>query len=141
MRITLMCPKCGDIRFPYTASDSDYICDDCGTKRIDVGQAVEDSEINYDSDRDLLEQRIYRKHLFNNPLFDEVIFEERLRKRKAFKESVHEYVAKLPKCPTCQSTDIAPISGLERGASVLTLGLFSKKINKSFKCNKCGYTW
>lgn len=47
----------------------------------------------------------------------------------------------VPKCPTCQSINIRKISGLERGASVFALGLFSKKINKSFKCENCGLTW
>ena len=46
-----------------------------------------------------------------------------------------------PKCPTCGSTNIRKISTGERMVSVGMLGLFSKKINKSFKCNKCGYTW
>ena len=47
----------------------------------------------------------------------------------------------VPKCPTCQSSDVRKIDLLERGISVATLGLFSKKINKSFKCKNCGYTW
>lgn len=46
-----------------------------------------------------------------------------------------------PKCPTCSSTNIRKMSGIERGASIATFGLFSKKINKTFKCNGCGYTW
>lgn len=49
--------------------------------------------------------------------------------------------ANIPKCPTCKSTNIQPISGIERGASIIGLGIFSKKINKSFKCKHCGYTW
>lgn len=44
-------------------------------------------------------------------------------------------------CPTCKSTNVRRIGSVERGASVFALGLFSKKINKSFKCNSCGYTW
>lgn len=47
----------------------------------------------------------------------------------------------VPKCPTCGSTNIRKISTGERMVSVGILGLFSKKINKSFKCNACGYTW
>lgn len=47
----------------------------------------------------------------------------------------------VPKCPTCGSTNIRKISTGERMMSVGMLGLFSKKINKSFKCNSCGYTW
>ena len=46
-----------------------------------------------------------------------------------------------PKCPHCSSTKIAKISGTERAGSILMWGIFSKKINKSFKCNNCGYTW
>ena len=46
-----------------------------------------------------------------------------------------------PHCPHCKSTNIKSISGMERGASIAMWGIFSKKINKSFKCNNCGYTW
>ena len=45
------------------------------------------------------------------------------------------------KCPTCQSTNISKIGTAERVGSVAMLGIFSKKINKSFKCKSCGYTW
>ena len=45
------------------------------------------------------------------------------------------------KCPTCSSTDVEKISSTERAGSVFLLGMFSKKINKSFKCKNCGYTW
>lgn len=46
-----------------------------------------------------------------------------------------------PKCPTCGSTNIKKIGGIERGASIAAFGIFSKKINKTFKCCNCGYTW
>ncbi|MCI8714084.1 MAG: hypothetical protein HFH23_18000 [Ruminococcus sp.] len=51
------------------------------------------------------------------------------------------YQGAKAKCPTCGSTNVRSISGAERGASILGLGIFSNKINKSFKCNSCGYTW
>lgn len=58
------------------------------------------------------------------------------------KKNTHNaHLSNQPKCPTCGSTNVQKITGFERGISVATLGLFSKKINKSFKCNKCGYTW
>ncbi len=44
-------------------------------------------------------------------------------------------------CPTCGSTNIRKIGGVERGASIAAFGIFSKKINKTFKCENCGYTW
>lgn len=46
-----------------------------------------------------------------------------------------------PHCPHCKSTNIKSISGLNRGASIAIWGIFSKKINKSFECKNCGYTW
>lgn len=46
-----------------------------------------------------------------------------------------------PKCPTCGSTNIKKMGGIERGASIAAFGIFSKKINKTFKCCNCGYTW
>lgn len=50
-------------------------------------------------------------------------------------------LSNIPHCPTCNSTNIEKIGGIERGASVAMWGIFSKKINKSFKCKSCGYTW
>lgn len=47
----------------------------------------------------------------------------------------------ITRCPHCKSTDIKPISALNRGASIAMLGVFSKKINKSFECLNCKYTW
>lgn len=46
-----------------------------------------------------------------------------------------------PKCPHCSSTNIKSLSGLDRGTSIAMLGIFSKKINKSFECCSCKYTW
>lgn len=51
------------------------------------------------------------------------------------------HLSNTPKCPTCQSTNVRKMSGLERGASISAFGIFSKKINKTFKCKSCGYTW
>lgn len=47
----------------------------------------------------------------------------------------------IPKCPTCGSTNVRKMGGVERGASIAAFGIFSKKINKTFKCGNCGCTW
>ena len=47
----------------------------------------------------------------------------------------------IPRCPTRHSTKIKKIGAFERMASVGFWGPFSKKINKTFKCENCGYTW
>ena len=55
--------------------------------------------------------------------------------------NLSEQSSNLPKCPICSSPNIEKIGALERGASIAMLGIFSKKINKSFKCKNCGYTF
>ena len=47
----------------------------------------------------------------------------------------------VPRCPNCHRSNIQKIGGMERAGSVMMLGVFSNKINKSFKCINCGYTW
>ena len=47
----------------------------------------------------------------------------------------------LPTCPTCGSTKVKRISGLERGTSIIGFGIFSRKINKTYKCLNCKYMW
>ncbi len=47
----------------------------------------------------------------------------------------------VPKCPTCSSTNIKRISATERTTSIIGLGIFSKKINKTYKCLNCKCTW
>lgn len=46
-----------------------------------------------------------------------------------------------PKCPTCGSINIKPITATERATSILGLGIFSKKINKTYMCLNCKHTW
>ena len=47
----------------------------------------------------------------------------------------------LVHCPYCNSINVKKITGTERAVSVGMLGLFSKKLNKSFKCKNCGGTF
>lgn len=67
-------------------------------------------------------------------------FRNLVEQQKQIKEKSKNPKSK-PKCPHCKSTNISKISGTERAMSVIGLGILSKKINKSFKCKNCGYTW
>ena len=69
-------------------------------------------------------------------------YNETLEKMRANNRARRERAeASKPKCPTCKSTNIRKIGTGERVASVVGLGLLSKKINKTWKCNNCGHTW
>ena len=63
------------------------------------------------------------------------------QRRQAQANAQAQELLNKPKCPTCGSTNIKKIGSIERGASIAAFGIFSKKINKTFKCNNCGYTW
>ena len=52
-----------------------------------------------------------------------------------------QFEDKKPKCPTCGSTNIERIGVLDRAVSIGILGIFSNKINKSYKCRNCKATW
>ncbi len=116
-----------------------YICSDCCHKIIDTDLSEEEWKIcaRASHEPEFLESMIELKKTDEDKYYDKLA------------EIVEQYgrpqpiapLPPLPKCPHCRSTRIKTISGFERGVSVLTLGLFSKKINKSFKCNNCGYTW
>lgn len=128
-----VCPKCGSIK----AGWADDICSSCKC-HVTITDMSWDQFVKLDPvEEQQWEQEITEKYVKLSPLFDPKAQDKRLTAElKENYESQHQV-----KCPTCQSTNIQKISGLERSASVAMLGLFSKKINKSFKCNHCGYTW
>lgn len=47
----------------------------------------------------------------------------------------------IPKCPTCGSSNLKKLDFIDRGISVGIFGLTSNKINKTFQCKNCKYTW
>lgn len=83
----------------------------------------------------------YSEELFNQRYYWEIDRNNHIHSNLQKVKAVQQQASNIPKCPTCQSTNIRKIGGVERGASIWAFGIFSKKINKSFKCNSCGYTW
>ena len=57
------------------------------------------------------------------------------------REKAREASKNLPTCPTCGSTNIQKISGLNRAAHGYMFGLFSKTAKSQFCCKNCGYKW
>lgn len=62
-------------------------------------------------------------------------------KAKRNAEKQREAAANALHCPTCGSTNIKKLDVVDRAVSVGFFGIFSNKINKSFKCKDCGCTW
>lgn len=86
-----------------------------------------------------------------SPDFDQYLFEHRdeiLAKQSAefnakmeHGRAVLEEASRVPKCPTCQSTNIRKVSVTSKAVSVGLFGIFSQKVKKQFHCNSCGYEW
>lgn len=167
MRELLFCNKCGNV----SSSDNNEIGDRCWScnvgKFIGTGidnpksyaEVIEEYKKTHNGDYPSVKEsdEMLREKYFYGKL-DSDVTKAATTERKYWEspEGVEEqnritdrWYAKQnaqkfstgPKCPTCGSTNIRKISTGERMVSVGMLGLFSKKINKSFKCNSCGYTW
>ena len=55
--------------------------------------------------------------------------------------SIDNNMKNVPKCPTCQSTDLKKVSTASKVGSVIIWGLLSQKVKKQWHCNNCGYEW
>ena len=140
--IVLKCNKCG--RFYVAGKIKDIGCIDnfknCGGQMFDTGMKF---------DEYLIVSKISKDRTFLNAMIelkekDPIEFQLKMSQFKTQvqqQESIKTQNDNTPRCPHCKSTNIKSISGLNRGASIAMWGIFSKKINKSFECKQCGYTW
>lgn len=141
------CPKCGRMVF-RGGIYGEAICDCCGHEVYPIPEEFSDEGLCIIKGK---EQQFIEEYIKSSPEFDQYLYDHRdeiLAKQNAEYEAamahgraILEGQSRRPECPTCHSKNIKRISGLERGASIVGLGIFSNKINKSFKCKHCGYTW
>ena len=142
------CKKCG--RIILFIIEDKLECDCCHSKVYPVPYEFLVGESKMVINKNLKQQFI-NEYIKTSPEFDQYLFDHRdeiLSKQSAefdakmtHGKTILEEKSRVPKCPTCQSTNIRKMGGIERGASIYAFGLFSKKINKTFKCQNCGYTW
>lgn len=150
----MYCKKCGRIVLDTK------ICDICNSTTYPVPKEYWWDGLDFLIEPKLKDQFI-EKYIKSSPEFDEQLFNARdqiraeQRRRyeqdmaigKAILDGADPKIAfknagkNLPKCPTCGSLSVEKIGGLERAASVGFWGLFSNKINKTYKCKNCGHTW
>lgn len=138
------CDKCGNL-----GDEFDTSCFCCGNSPLKpIPREYIDNFRWRDGDgKEAFIEEIVKK----SPNLDKILFEHRdeiiQRKNDEMKASIAvgkailEEKSRVPKCPTCGSTNIRKMGGVERGVSIAAFGIFSKKINNTFKCGNCGYTW
>lgn len=128
--IMSICPKCA--RFKVHR-----MCPFCDTQQIVTETTLEEVMKMTDEEKEKLISH-YIETLIKDTYNPKAREYREANEKSIFAGYIHN---PQPKCPTCQSTNIRKISGVERGTFIWTFGLFSNKINKTFKCNSCGYTW
>ena len=144
------CNKCGNVT--YGNKYLEEKCWVCGNIKIPVPtKYIQENEILTNEELADKAVMIIEELVKTSTKFDQYLFDHREeileKKNTAFDTALAHGKAILkeqshqPECPTCHSKNVQSISGIERGASIVGLGIFSKKINKSFKCKHCGYTW
>lgn len=154
------CPYCGIINTRAVYEDKIPFCKHCGSREPLVNLPKEDTYeslckqteelFGADSKKNfyaLLEQKY---HIKEDPRYNQEIADYI---EKEFNRATREFIAKnnaekqrkaaanIPHCPTCGSTNIKKLDVVDRAVSVGFFGVFSNKINKSFKCKDCGCTW
>ena len=140
------CKKCG--RILWTLNDNQKNCDCCNSIMFDVPNEYVDNFRWRDGDG---KQALIEELVKTSPEFDQYLFEHRdeiLAKQSAefdakmaHGKAVLEENIRIPKCPTCGSTNISKIGTVNRMISTGLFGLASSKIGKTHKCNNCGTTW
>lgn len=141
------CKKCGRIVYFILESD-DKICDCCKSTAYPVPNEYLDCEFSVDPNK---KEEFIEKYIKPSPEFDPYLFEHRdeilarenmkLNTALAHGASILEEKSRVPKCPTCGSTNIKKISGTKRWLSTGLFGLASSNIGKSMCCQNCGYKW
>ena len=118
----------------------DKVCLKCGNSLKEYNITKEEFITIYkiSNDRNFLDQMIQLKE---TDLIEFQLKMSQFKTQLQQQESSKIQNDTTPRCPHCHSTNIKSISGLNRGTSIAMWGIFSKKINKSFECLDCKYTW
>lgn len=155
----IKCPECGK-----EISDKAPVCIHCGCplqepkntkciingKEYDLGFLLDDSDPNYS-----IAYKVKDFYKLTNcdrlgdatEIVKQIISSQSIPKALRVKAksvlSQYNYTPEdnRPRCPHCNSTNIQSIGTGERIGSIMMFGMFSKKMNKSFKCLDCKYTW
>lgn len=119
---------------------SHCILNDCGGELQDIDFPAQDLAdiMNVSESKEFIDAMI---HLRQENIIEYELKMSQIRTINQSAKQHNQSQSNLPHCPTCGSTNISKIGSMERVGSVAIWGLFSKKINKTFKCNSCEHTW
>lgn len=146
------CDKCGHLWQKVEGRDEKYnICEICKNHlKMVPDRYFENPNFKVLLSKDM-EQKLINDLVLTSPNFDQYYFDHKdeiksqqdreLSIKMEHGKAVLEEKSRVPKCPSCGSTNISKIGVLNRAVSTYFLGLASGKIGKTHKCNNCGTMW
>lgn len=141
METVKYCPVCGFVAC-FGQWDN---CIECDADLINTGKSLDMyySELNTQTP-EVVQEYIRKNFIYGRPEFDIQKENQRLKNVQDLERYVEQTREQnnVPKCPTCGSTNIEKISGVNKVASAGLFGLFSLgHISKTFRCKNCDYKW
>lgn len=144
------CKKCGRL-IQNSWNEDTFYCDCCKTITYPVPIDFLDGKTNvFFKDNDVKQQFI-ENYVKTSPEFDQYLFDHReeilakksaeFNTKMAHGKAILEEKSRVPKCPSCGSTNISKIGVINRTVSFKLVGFASSKIGKTHKCNNCGTMW
>ena len=134
------CPKCGSIKMLNFEWEKD--CSYCGYQLQDTEYYFTES-VDHGNLKPEIRKAIFEKYIKNSPLYSEESVKD--REEKEGRERLNlpsSYTPKnTPKCPTCGSTNVRPISATKKATGFVLAGVFSSNFGKSYECENCNYKW
>ena len=142
------CPVCGFVYCYLVTLRNKNQCRECHSNLIDTGKTLQEfyTELNT-KEPEYVQKYIGQKYIYikENKLYDPIKENIRLKEDMKYSEYVKTLEQKqietsnIPHCPTCGSTNIEKISGVNKVGSAALFGVFSLgHISKTFRCKNCG---
>lgn len=131
-----LCPICGATYTNTDARNNEHVCKFCNKELIKINMTLkENTDFLIMDGTTVKDQTRILANKFGGFQFSEKAYENRMNIANNKKQSTTQ--PPVPHCPTCNSTNIRKIGTGERAASIIGLGIFSKKIGKQWYCNNC----
>ena len=145
-----ICPKCRGLYF-----DQDQQCDNCKIELLDkddfnttLGEYYQMNHSQRVANRYNPQYEIICKYQFpeiyeynEQKSQQEYKALQRKAQQKMIEKEQIEKQQNTPKCPTCGSTKVHPISTAKKATGFVLAGVFSSNFGKSYECENCKYKW
>lgn len=128
----------------YSIDYTDNICPECHNPIQELSLTIEEwnvlKQISTDANFILEMDNLKQSDIidFNLKMSQ---FKQNIPQPQHRTEPTSQPAENIPKCPTCGSTNVKPISGTKRWIGTGLFGLASSDVGKSYVCNNCKYKW